>query len=305
MTGRVYRLKQDEPAAAGLRRIAAGRAAKAAGELRRAARGQSVEDSVHDARKDLKKLRSVLRLGRDELGEEVYRRESRLYRDAGRALSATRDAQVKTDTLEALLAARDVEAADDAVDEWGRALERDEAAAAITARERGGEGITAVAEAVEAGLGRIDGWPLHDDSWALIEAGLERSYGGGRRAMRRASRGSDAVRVHEWRKRAKDLWHELRILQSVWPETIAEAAERLHELGDLLGEHHDLEILREDLGERRLGRANTAGLEAAIEGRQEELLGAALELGRRIYAEKPAAFRRRIRAYWRAAGRPG
>ncbi len=305
MRGRAYRLKQDEPAATGLRRIAAGRAERAVREMRRAARGESVEDAVHEARKDLKKLRSVLRLGRAELGEKAYRRESRRYRDAGRALSATRDAQVKSEALEALLAAREVEASEQGLEEWGLGLERDEAAAGLIARGRDGEGIAAIADAVAAGRRRIDGWPLHDDSWALVEAGLGRAYRDGRRAMRRSSRRSDAVRVHEWRKRAKDLWHQLRILDSLWPEPLAEAAGRLHELGDLLGEHQDLEVLREDLDRRGLAASDTAAFEAAIGARQEQLLGAALDLGRRVYAEKPAAFRRRIRAYWRAAGRPG
>ncbi|HET9185606.1 MAG TPA: hypothetical protein VFN82_05630, partial [Solirubrobacterales bacterium] len=67
-----------------------------------------------------------------------------------------------------------------------------------------------------------------------------------------------------------------------------------------LGDHHDLAVLRADLRRRNLGEAETAALEAAIDRRQEELASAALPLGRRLYAEPPKAFRRRLRAYWRA-----
>ena len=40
--------------------------------------------------------------------------------------------------------------------------------------------------------------------------------------------------------------------------------------------------------------------EAVIEQRQGELLDAALNVGQRLYAEKPKAFRRRIKRYWLA-----
>src|SRR6201999_1445400 len=87
-----YRLKTDEAAPVGLQRIAAGRARKARKKL------DEVEDdgaaAIHGARKDLKKLRAVLRLVREELGEKAYRTQNRRFRDAGRLLSDTRDAEV-------------------------------------------------------------------------------------------------------------------------------------------------------------------------------------------------------------------
>jgi CHAD domain-containing protein len=58
--------------------------------------------SIHSARKDLKKLRSAIRLVRSELGEDLFRGENRRYRDAGRTLGQSRDAEVKIKTLEAL-----------------------------------------------------------------------------------------------------------------------------------------------------------------------------------------------------------
>ncbi len=75
--------------------------------------------------------------------------------------------------------------------------------------------------------------------------------------------------------------------------------DQTHELTELLGDHHDLAVLAEDLGGRpELG--DRAPFEAAIERRQEQLLDAALELGARLYAEKPKAFAKRIERYWRA-----
>ncbi len=304
MAGRAYRLKRTEPAAGGLRRIAVACATEAAVELRRVGRGKGGEREIHTARKDLKKVRAVLRLARGSLGEDLYRSESLRYREAGRALSATRDAQVKMETLESLLSEFDVEASQESIDEWGRALELDEEAAGERARSRGGESASAAIELIEEGRRWIEAWPLEDDSWSLVESGLARAYGRGREAMRSARRRPVSDDVHEWRKRAKDLWYQLRILESLWPEAMAGAAQRLHDLNDLLGDHNDLAVLREDLEGRDLAAPDKARLEAAIAARQRQLLSAALDLGRRIYAEKPKAHGRRIRAYWVAAGRP-
>ncbi len=109
----------------------------------------------------------------------------------------------------------------------------------------------------------------------------------------------DPELVHEWRKRAKDLWYQLRLIRRAWPELLEETVDRTHELADLLGDHHDLTVLAADLDAR-----STVGSERQlaelIEQRQGELLDGALALGERIYAEKPKAFGRRMRAYWSA-----
>jgi|SRR5882672_11290096 len=82
---RAYRLKAKEAPPEGINRIAVGRAEKALEELRRAGDGDDPAGSIHSARKDLKKLRSVLRLVRPAIGGEQFRTENKRYRDAGPA----------------------------------------------------------------------------------------------------------------------------------------------------------------------------------------------------------------------------
>jgi CHAD domain-containing protein len=136
--------------------------------------------------------------------------------------------------------------------------------------------------------------------WLEVEDGLLHTYERGRRAMLRIGRNPDEEGIHQWRKRAKDLWYQLRVLRNAWPELLSEIADQAHDLADLLGDHHDLAVLREDLTERSLDGERAAPLRAAITARQDELVAAAIDLGRRLYAEKPKAFRRRIRKYWLA-----
>jgi CHAD domain-containing protein len=301
---RSYRLKGKESPTKGIRRIALGRAQKAAEELNAARNGSDFATSVHAARKDLKKLRGVLRLVRGELGEKIYRPENQRYRDAGRRLARSRDAEVKTETLSALRERFDEELPPDLADAWLAALERerDEIVESVS----NGDAESLIAETlatIEAGQGKISTWPLENNSWELVEAGLLRSYRRGRRAMKRTRSDPVAENVHEWRKRTKDLWYQLRILRNAWPPVISETAEQAHELADLLGDHHDLAVLAEDLTARKIAGDRDPAKDL-IDRRQSELLKCAFEVGERLFAEKPKAFGSRFESYW-LAWRPG
>jgi len=297
MPSRAYRLKAKESPSEGVRRIALGRTEKALERLQEVDRDE-LAGAIHGARKDLKKLRGLLRLVRAELGKKTFKAENRRYRDAGRLLSGSRDAEVKLETLLALRHRFD-DLPTATAERWAGMLEteRDELTAAIRAEDQAR--IAKATEAIAAGRAEIQGWSLSTDSWALVEAGLSRSYRDGRTALKRVQADGSAERVHQWRKRAKDLWYQLRIVEEAWPELLGTTVDQAHELTELLGDHHDLAVLAEDLGGRP-ELVDRAPFEAAIAERQEQLLAAAIELGVQLYAEKPKAFRRRIKRYWRA-----
>lgn len=295
--GRSYRLTRDEELAAGLTRAAAGRAEAARERLREEGSDKGGEAAaIHRARKDLKKLRTALRLLRGPLGRERYRRANARFRDAGRALSGARDAAVKLETLEGL-SQQVLPLPEEAVDSWRKILDRDREAATDTVRSeaRAAEAATEI----EAGLEEIRSWDLGEASWKTVDPALTRAYRRGRKAMKAAAGGTEAG-FHEWRKGAKDLWYELRLLSEAWPAPLEAAAAEAHRLSELLGDHHDLAVLRDDLHQRRLGAEESRALEAAIDRRQEELAAEALALGRRLYAEPPKDFGRRLRRYWEA-----
>jgi CYTH domain-containing protein/CHAD domain-containing protein len=295
---RKYALKEGEPLGEGMRRIAAGRAEKALERLRGSAAGETATaEAVHGARKDLKKLRTLLRLLRDELPKKVYAKEKERYREAARKLSGSRDAEVKPRTLASLAEeAEDLPA--EAVEMWRQILDSDREAATDTVA--GQEAMAEAVELIEAGCGEIEGWQLKKDPWKEVLGGITRVYRRGRRAQRAAEADPGDEELHEWRKRAKDLRYGLELLRGAWSGPLEATAAEADRLSDLLGDHHDLALLREDLHQRRLGEEETRSLEAAIEARQEALAAAAFALGRRIYAERPKDFGRRLDRYWRA-----
>lgn len=293
---RNYRLRVDEQAGAGLRRVAQGRVDAALDRLRVDAKGDA-GTAVHNARKDLKKLRSLLRLVRDGLGEQRYRAENDRYRDAARQLSPAREAEVNRATLAALRTRYPNEAP--AANALRQALERERGRLA-TAGDALDERVERAAAAIATGSAGIDDWPLEGDDFDLVAAGIERAYRRGRRGLRRVREDPTAENVHDWRKRVKDLWYQLRLLQDAWPAVLKASSAEAHELADLLGDHHDLSVLVAKARDQAPDDPDTVALAALAERRQAELLDAALQLGDRLYAEKPDQFTRRIERYWRA-----
>lgn len=295
---RKYALKEDEPLAEGMRRIAAGRAEQALERLG----GSASEDTaaakaIHGARKDMKKLRTLLRLLRDELPKKVYATEKGRYRDAARKLSGSRDAEVKAGTLDAL-AERAEGLPEEAVETWRQILDSDRKAA--TGTVRGQEAMAEAIELIETGRDRIERWQLEEDPWKAVGGAFTRIYRRGRVALRATEADPTEDNFHEWRKRAKDLRYGLELLSGAWSGPLRATAVEADRLTELIGDHHDLAVLREDLHQRRLGEEETRRLEAAIVARQEELAAAAFDLGRRLYAERPKDLSRRLRRYWRA-----
>jgi CHAD domain-containing protein len=183
---------------------------------------------------------------------------------------------------------------------------------------------------------RVSTWELADPGGIeAIEPTLERLYAKGRRRMRRAERASGerarGRKLHEWRKRVKDLRYAMEILERAGQQKrpgkggtgkasggkarkqakaraeaalIHELAERADDLGEVLGEEHDLAVLAERVHvEANAGRASGApgrgarkAILRAIAQRRKRLRKKALREGKRIYSRKPKRFIRRVRA---------
>ena len=299
MSSRSFRLNPGEPLPDEVRRVARGRIDHALDELR----GESDstrEEAVHEARKDMKKLRALVRLVRGELGDRVYRAENACFRDTARELSGVRDADVMLATL------GDLEQRYGELPGAGNRLRP--ALVAHRFRTSAGSLKPAAQSAIDT-LGevreRVADWPLETDGFEALEEGLGRIYRQGRRDFRAARKAPTAERMHEWRKRTKDLWYHLQLLQDSWKPVVSALADEAHELSDRLGDEHDLTVLRE-WAHRHASALNGAepvlrGFDVILENRQRELQQEAFEYGARIYADKPSVFVRRLESWWEVA----
>ena len=290
---RAYRLGAGEDVAKGVRRIARGRADDALDRLD-VARQEKFAQGVHETRKDMKKLRSLLRLVRDELGEQRFRDANALFRDAARTLSGARDAEVKLQTLAALEERFPEKLPREAVEPLRDALEG----------ERPGNASAGDLQALERASGmiregrkEIAGFRLAGADLGVVEAGLKRSYRRGRKLLKKVRKNPNDHDVHEWRKRVKDLWYHLRIVELIGSDEVGIRAELAHDVSNLIGDHHDLAVLADDVASRTDGLGGEearAALIARIRKRQDELADEAIELGRRLYDPKPKKFLRQV-----------
>jgi CHAD domain-containing protein len=292
---RKYRLRRREPLAYGVRRVTRGRLDSAVERLRDPDADEV--EAVHEARKDLKKLRSALRLVRPVLGDEAYRRENERYRDAARRLSDVRDAQALAETIDALEQRFEDESPPGGWAAFKTVLTAGSSDAADVDLLRG-----RAATEIEAGRREIEGLPLPGTGFDVVGPGLRRAYSRGRKRFAETASEPTDERLHEWRKRSKDLWYHLRLLRPAWRPVLEPLADQAHELSDLLGDDHDLTVLAARIDEPgiALTAEQRAHLERLIAIRRGELQADAFALGERLYAEKPRAFASRIGAYWEA-----
>ncbi|HZU25898.1 MAG TPA: CHAD domain-containing protein [Bryobacteraceae bacterium] len=294
-----YKFKAGESVPESIRRIATEELDSAAEQLD--GKGSSSrEEAIHEARKSVKKTRAILRLAKSELGD-VRSRENVRLRDAGRRLSELRDAGAIVVSFDDLKAAFPNEAGLDALEpiRAGLVARRDQTMEQPGIEER----LKAMAKSFRSAAKRVKAWPLNADSFAAIRTGLEDSYREGRRAMTKARKQPTAPNYHEWRKRAKDHWYHIRLLEPLWTDVMQAHEKSLKDLETWLGDDHNLVVLREKiLSEPDLSADEKAASLATrlIERRQKELRKNSLALGARIYEEKPREFSRRMKRLWEA-----
>jgi CHAD domain-containing protein len=269
--------------------------------------------AVHESRKSIKRIRALLRLVRDELPKKVFRFENEALRDTGRLVDQVRSAQ---GVLNAATNVRELYGdllAKDTFIELIDRLTRRRDLTELTALEDPNL-IGRVIRSLERAHHRYQTWPIDPearavyglgirDSFEAIDPGLDRTYATGRRRMVAAYRPSGGDQFHAWRKRVKDLRHQMEFLAPLWPEVVVGTAMTLHRLGDILGEDNDLKDLVDLIGTRADLCPNPRErslLRALTRQRRTELEMAAEILGRRVYAEKPKALCFRFGEYWSA-----
>ena len=258
------------------------------------------ETAVHEARKNFKRLRAVLRLVRNVIGEGAYQQEDTCFRDAGRRLAVLRDSAVIVETLDNVCAfyAADLPQESFAsirakLVDWQQAISQQFLQDGRMLRE-----VTAVLQEARP---RFAALPINQDGFGAFAAGLQHVYGRGRRCMDAAYAANSPELFHDWRKQVKYLWHHVELLTLVWPPVMDEVVRELHELSDYLGVAHDLVVLRHMLSEwadNFTADDDLPRLLALLAERQAALETAANPLGQRFYAERPSTFVHRLSVYW-------
>ncbi|MBD3345225.1 MAG: CHAD domain-containing protein [Chitinivibrionales bacterium] len=256
---------------------------------------------IHEARKEFKKIRALLRLVRPALGNN-YTRLNGMFRGAGREFSDFRDAKVMAATcsnlenhfkpqakkalfagIQSLLDKR----REDLMSKQGQIKKK----------------VQRVRDMLNDSQKVIASCKMGAEGFDAVGGGLTRIYRRGRKAFVNAYDTPSMQNFHDWRKRVKDYLYHMRLLRDMWPPVIKGCCFSLEDLSHILGDEHDLSILSEyidGVSEAHLNSEDRAVLKDLITLRQSELRASARARGKRLYAEKPKAFRTRFEQYWLA-----
>jgi hypothetical protein len=191
----------------------------AGNDLRRIA--TAPEHGVHHIRTRMKKIRSILRLARSQIAVATRRAISATAGEIKDAFGAARNKTIMARLRRKI----------SGPEEGGK-----------TAKPATRVPVPAkIAPRVLKLQSLIAALPLSTLQWPDVCRAYAKTCRSVRRSMKRA-KGGDAVRLHEWRRRVKDLYYQSLALDSLGG---LERRIRLsHRLGSDLGRHNDLEVLR-------------------------------------------------------------
>jgi CHAD domain-containing protein len=233
----------------------------------------------------LKKTRAALRLVRKEIGRGLFREQDHCLRDVGRLISDVRDAEVRLQTVRqfARISKRRGQGSYTNLEEMLK-FELENFVAASADWQVHAIGMLQYAHA------NTDHWALDHFSSKQLRRAVQARYSSARRTLACATANPTAENFHVFRRQAKILGYQMRILRPINPIVVKNLSEDLGALADLLGRAHDLNFL----GERLRGEAGDSEwqreaqkLLSGIEASQRDLQRDAAELALHFFAERP------------------
>ena len=260
------------------------------------------DDDVHESRKSVKKVEALARL-LEQIGFAPPRKNVKRLHATRRVLSRLRDADAIIETFDHLRSRFA-----DRIPEHTSAMIRSRLTrrkSKMTRRAQAGAGSLARAGKTLRKIRRsVKRWAAPPIDLSELPRVLGRSFRASRKAMRRAQTRGQAQDFHDWRKRVKNLWYQLRLAERL-VSGLSTQIEEYRELETALGEEHNLVVLRtkltRDRGLRRI-KSQMDNLTAISTALQQELQRTAVVLGMRLHKISPKEFAKGLRRRLRPKG---
>jgi CHAD domain-containing protein len=223
---------------------------------------------------------------------KVWKRADQCLAEVGKMISDVRDAEVRLETVRQLRGflrgkKRSFEETEELL-----AFELDSFLAAFS--EWPQEAEARLGETLE----QMRDWPWGKIGCERVRRNVQRTYKRGRKVLDEAVEKMTTENLHAFRKCAKQLSYQIRILRPLAPAIFEELNDELKTIGECLGQLHDLAFVTERLWSFRGEKQGDRILSALIAVRTDELRATAIALGERFYAERPRQFARRIAQYF-------
>ncbi len=288
-----FRLRPDESVAHGLRRLATKELRSVRDELRRS--DAPADDAIHEARKSVKKVRVIMELIDADHGHGLAAGPKRL-RKVNRTLSELRDADAMLEILAKLRKKHPRLLDEHAVARVRRWLSSHKLASMKAARDDGAW------KKIDRELGKlrqgVKRWRPAHRRFRALATGIRLTYRLGRKAMIRARRRRRPSDFHDWRKRVKELWYQLRLVEGSDPGIRRDVGVLQH-VERWLGDDHNLVVLCAQLS-KDASLCDLERVRHAADHYQRELRRKAIASCTRVYADSPDGYLRRVKHAWKA-----
>ena len=193
------------------------------------------DESIHEARKSSKKIRAVLRLVRDEIGNELFKRENYHFRDINRYLSEIRNISVIIETLNKVIKNNPGYDYSEIINDTIKL--KDKLVEILFIEE---DRLKTVVELLNKGKERAKGLPVKRDEIKVLFNGLIKVYKLCEKYMNKARKEPSNENLHEWRKQVKYLYYQFQVLTPYLPDELVTQKPNLDNIAEYLGEDHDL-----------------------------------------------------------------
>jgi CHAD domain-containing protein len=296
-----YHFKANESVPDGIRRIVREEIDSAVGQLtNHAGNRRGRDETIHEARKSIKKIRGALRLIQPELGQ-IYRKENGRLGETGRQLSELRDARAIVEVFDGVVEKYRYQLKPEPARAVRRGLLKNKQE---TERRLKVDSVVRRAVAALQMIGKdVEKWPLSTEGFEAIAPGLKNRYGRGRGAMAIARHDPIPENLHEWRKRVKDHWYHMKLVESAWTEILKARETALDDLQNSLGDDHNLVVLCDKLNadpDQYGGRENVQLFTGIMREYSNELRDKSFALGAKLYEQKPKLLVRDMSKIWLA-----
>jgi CHAD domain-containing protein len=290
-----FRLKSGKSVAGELSRVVTHEFRAAIQELKTGS-GPGARRRVHAARKHVKKMRAVLRLLQKDLGDD-YRRFNGPLRRVAHRLSPLRDEDASTEVMKDLHDRYPriiTPSIFRSLDRGLKALKSGTASHADRLLAETSRALRKTGTSVPSRIRRVA-------RRRAIGPGVGRAYRRARKEMARVVEQPEDLNFHAWRRRVKDHWYHMRLIEGLHGR-VHHRVQLLKHLETWLGDDHNLVVLRNTILEaptRFGGEGPIAVILGCITKYQAALRRRALKQGRRLFARTPSAFRKQAERWLR------
>jgi CHAD domain-containing protein len=255
--------------------------------------------SIHELRKNVKKIRAILRLIRHEIGIEKYRELNDRYRNLAGQVAVLRDDTSQIELLESMQKKVDDPQIRRTISKAIRQVQRKrkkEFDEFYKSKKHNTVYYYILSSKEE--MQKLD---FNGDPDYFILQSLKRIHNRARSAMETSGLLKSDEVYHYWRKQVKYLMYQLTVLNLAWPAYFKIYISELNKLGNLLGKLHDLNLFNEHIHEEKLIVLKPAQKRIMLKyiyRKRAELKKKIAITGEKLFSESSEAFSMRIHDFW-------